>query len=267
VKTRLLTVTLAAVLAVVGVVAVAAYVRQANVRAVNGLKAETVYMAAGPIPAGTSLLKAQQAKLLGTEEVPASSVSNAVQKVNGADENEVVTGNVAKGQVLLQNMLGSASSVTPSGGFVLPANDIAVSVPLCEPEDVADYVTPGSYVAVFETLINVSSLSGLTPSCSSGHPALPGSILKSSSEVSTEVVLGRVEVLAVGQNPGPQSTSGSSSGTATSSSSGDVLVTFAVNQTQAEQLIDMQEVGIPYLALLGSNVNSLGGLAAGILGN
>jgi pilus assembly protein CpaB len=257
VRTRLLTVTLAAVLAVVGVVAVAAYVRQANVRAVNGLKAETVMYAKGPIAAGTSLSQAKQGGLLGTESVPESSLTYpAVQSVTGANGHKVVTGDVAEGQVLLQNMLGSASSVPPNG-FVLPANDIAVSVPMCEPEDVADYVTPGSYVAVFDTLINVSSDTQLTPSCNSGHPAFPGNILQNTNEVTTEIVLPKVEVLAVGQNPGPQSTSGSSSGTATSSSSGDVLVTFAVSQTEAEQLIVLQEAGIPYLALLGSNVKPL----------
>ena len=50
----MLTITLAAVLGLLGVVAVVAYAHQANQRAVAGLKAETVLVAKFAIPAGTS---------------------------------------------------------------------------------------------------------------------------------------------------------------------------------------------------------------------
>jgi pilus assembly protein CpaB len=266
VRTRLLTITLAAVLALVGVVAILAYVRQANERAVNGLKAETVWVASGPIAAGTSLSAAQQGDLLKTEKVPDSSVTLPVPvPLTGVVGRKVVTSAVAKGQVLLQNMLGaSASNASASGGIVVPSGDIAVSVDMCVPEDVADYVAPGSNVAVFDTLVVLGQNQQMTPSCSSSHEAFGSTQVQNLNQASTVLVLPSVLVLAVGQNPGSQSTSGSSSvATATdpassSSSSGDVLVTFAVNQHEAQKLILLQEVGIPYLALLGSKSPTLG---------
>ena len=72
-KSRLLTITLAAVLALLGAVAVLAYVRQANNRAVAGQKAETVIVASGAITAGTSLSEAKVKNELAYETVPASS--------------------------------------------------------------------------------------------------------------------------------------------------------------------------------------------------
>jgi pilus assembly protein CpaB len=262
VRTRLLTITLAAVLALVGVVAVTAYVRQANVRAVNGLKAETVLFAKAPITAGTSLTQAQHGGLLGTEKVPESSLTTAaVQSVTAANGHKVVTSAVAQGQILLQNLLGTSASNVSASGFVVPSGDMAVSVSLCEPEDVADYVTPGSDVAVFDTLIVLTPGQQVTPSCDSGHPAFGSSFVQNTNDVSTVLVLSSVEVLAVGENSGSQSTSGSGTATdpgSSSSSSGDVQVTFAVNEQEAQKLILLQEVGIPYLALLGSKVPQLG---------
>lgn len=259
-KTRVLTITLAAVLAVLGMVAILAYVHQANARAVNGLRAETVKVAAGAIPAGTSLSKAQQEHLLSTEKVPESSLTTqAVQSVTPTNENLVVSGTVAKGQVLLQNMLASASSVTASGGFVIPAGMVAVTVNMCVSEAVADYVTPGSNVAVFDTTV----AGGYQRSCDTGHPALPTGAIANVNSANTVLVLTKAQVLAVGQNPGGQGTSAGSSATVTtdpsnssSSSSGEVLVTLAVDQADAERLILMDEVGLPYMALLGSNSNT-----------
>jgi pilus assembly protein CpaB len=269
VKTRVLTITLAAILALAGVVAILAYVRHANERAVNGLKAETVLYAYGAIPAGTSLSQAETGHLLGTETVPASSLTygSAVQAVTKANGAKVVIGTVAKGQVLLQNMLARAGTATASSGsgFVIPQGDIAVAVDMCVPEDVANYVTPDSYVAVFDTLLVVSGSQQPTPSCSSEHPALGNAAIQNTTLASTVLVLAKVQVLAVGPNPGSQSTSGSSNVAAatdpasSSSSSGDVLVTFAVDQTDAQKLILLQEVGIPYLALLPQNSNGPSG--------
>jgi pilus assembly protein CpaB len=264
VKSRFLTITLAVVLALVGVVAILAYVRQANERAGNGLKAETVVWAKDPIAAGTSLVQAQQGGLLATEKVPESSLTTAaVESVTSANEHKVVTSAVAKGQVLLENMLGASASNASANGFVVPKGDIAVSVTMCVPEDVADYVTPGSNVAVFDTLVVLGPNQQMTPSCSSGHEAFGSSQVTNPDLASTMLVLPSVEVLAVGQNPGSQSTSGGSSEASatdpasSSSSSGDVVVTFAATQPEAQKLILLQEVGIPYLALLGPKSGNL----------
>ncbi len=263
-RTRLVTITLAAMLALLGAVAILAYVRQANERAINGLKAETVLVAEGPIPAGTSLSDAQQQRLLGTEKVPVSSLTTAaLQSVTATNEHLVVSGTVARGQVLLQNMLAATATNAPSSGFVIPPNMIAISIDVCVPEAVADYVTPGSYVAVFETTIADAAATQAQPSCSPEHQILGTGQIESGA-AATGLVLAKVQVLAVGQNLGTQSTSGGSNVSAatdpisSAASSSDVLVTVAVTQAQAQELILLGQVGIPYLALLGSSPPNLG---------
>jgi pilus assembly protein CpaB len=256
VKTRLLTITLAAVLALVGVTAVLAYVRQANERALNGLKAEAVLAATGTIPAGTSLSQAWKGNLLHAEDVPVSSVTGAgpvVPRVTTANGSMVIASTMTKGQLLLQNILAPAGTSTPNGNtLAIPQNMFAMSIDMCVPETVASYVTPGADVAVFEILYSDADIStGVTPSCSSDHSVSGRNVL--ANGITAQLVLSKVKVLAVGQSPGPQSSSGTSGSApaASSSSSGDVLVTFAVNQQDAEQLMVIQQAGIPYLALPG----------------
>ena len=78
-KRRVLTVTLALLLAVFGTVGVLAYVHGANARAVAGVKAVPALVAQQPIPAGTSASTALHEGLLASQQLPASSVpSNAV---------------------------------------------------------------------------------------------------------------------------------------------------------------------------------------------
>jgi pilus assembly protein CpaB len=262
-RRRTLTVALAGMLALIGAVAVLAYVRQANSRAVDGLKAETVLAATGAIRAGTSLETAQHDHLLTTEKVPVASLSTAaVQSVTAANAHLVMSANVATGQVLLQNMLASTASVTAGGGFVIPTGMVAVTVNMCVSEAVADYVTPGSYVAVFDTVVSAQA-SQVQRSCDTAHVAINGGVIRNTQGAATLLVLEKAEVLAVGQNPVAQSSSGNNSTAVTadpssssSSSQDEVLVTLAVNQADAERLILIDEVGLPYMALLGSNSNT-----------
>jgi len=248
VKARLLTITLAVVLGLVGIVAVLAYVRQADERAVAGLKAETVMMAEGAIPAGTSLSQARSENLLGSEEVPVSSLNTpAVQSVTTANEHMVVSGTVPKGQVLLQNMLASAASVATNGSLSVPPGMVAVTVLMCVQEEVAGYVTAGSDVAVFDTYDNLKT--GQTQrTCEVQHTAISPDL------ISTRIVLARAKVLAVGQSPAPTGTSAGSASTLTDPTSSalqdSVLVTLALSQADAERLISIAQLGMPYMALL-----------------
>ena len=72
------TVALAALLAVLGIVAVLAYVGNANTRAIEGKKAVSVLVANGTIPEGTSLSSALKNRLLTHEVEPAASVPSDV---------------------------------------------------------------------------------------------------------------------------------------------------------------------------------------------
>jgi len=255
VKSRLLTITLAAALGIVGIVAVLAYVRQANDRAIAGQKAETVMAASHVIPAGTSLRAAEAEHLLITEKVPAESLSlsaPAVQSVTAANQHLVISSLVRQGQVLLLNMLAKPGTLAArSDGAVLPLpqGDIAVTMEMCLDADVAGYVQPGSYIAVFDT---ASSGGAITYTCTSHQPPDKGKIV-------TAVVAARVQVLSVTTPPGSQGASSAAgqlgSGQVNSASSpasvGEVLVTLAVpTQALAEKLILVTSAGDPTFGLL-----------------
>jgi pilus assembly protein CpaB len=145
---------------------------------------------------------------------------------------------VMPGQVLLRPMLVAAAQV--SGGLAIPGSMVAVTIPLCLPEAVAGYVRAGSQVAIFDTFSAGSMSSSVSCGASGGSQQASGT-----GGVETRVVLPRVQVLAVGA--ADASPSGPSAG---GQSQGSVLVTLAVDQVDAERVIQLTETGLPYLALL-----------------
>jgi Flp pilus assembly protein CpaB len=262
VRTRILTIVLAAVLGLLGVVAVVAYAHQANQRAASGLKPVTVFVAAKAIPPNTSLYQAQRHGMLTPQTVPKSDASNAVQAVTAKNGNLVTTATVSKGQLLLLTMLGNSATASRNGGGLanLKPTLVAVTVNLCLDEAVGEYATANTYVAVFDTVVPKTAPQR---TCDAQRATLPPGLQQ---QATTLLVLPSVQVLAVGQNANAQSTSQnnistatadppSSSATSSSSSSGEVLVTLAVNEKQAAQLIKIEQLGLPYLALLGSNAH------------
>jgi pilus assembly protein CpaB len=88
----------------------------------------------------------------------------------------------------------------------------------------------------------------LQRTCNVAHGSTPP------GAVNTAMVLPRVEVLSVGQ--AAQSTAAGGTGVlasdpaSSSVSQGAELVTLAVQQADAERLIEIGEAGLPYLALL-----------------
>ena len=258
-KRRVLTVTLAVLLAVLGTAGVLAYVHKANARALAGMKAVSVLVAQSQIPVGTSANSAQQEGLLRSESLPASSVPvNAVRSITPELGTLVMSAQVQPGQLLLRPMLVTSAQVTATGALAIPKGMIAVTIPLCLPEAVANYVQPGSQVAVFDTY--ATKKASLQESCDQSgvsHQAQgPGGVV-------TRIVLPRVLVLATGQAAASGTTSTTASGGAFSHSSqadppssaptGAVLVTLAVTQANAERLILITRAGLPYLALLTSS--------------
>jgi len=253
---RILTVLLAIVLAVIGTGAVLVYVNGANNRALDGQQPVTVLVAAQQIPAGTSAGLALREGLLVREQVPAKSVQGTdyVGRLSPALGLLVVSADIPSGELLLRPML--VTQVTASSGIAIPRGEVAVTIALCVPQAVAGYVGPGAQVAIFDTTGNGSggcTAGGAGSSSSTSGTAKAGS---SAPSVSTKIVLPKVTVLAIGQAPAPQvgsatSTAYSQSSTSDSSSTGSVLVTLAVDQSDAERVISLAESGLPYLALLG----------------
>ena len=237
-KRRVLTIALALVLAIAGTGLVLAYVKGANARAVAGLKAVTVLVAQREIPAGTSAGVAWQDGSLRGETLPAQSVSaGAVSSITADLGSLVMSSDIMPGQVLLRVMLVRAAQT--SGGLAIPAGMVAVTIPLCLPQAVAGYVQAGSQVAIFDTV----SSQPMNPqqSCSQ-----LGQVRQAQANGQTRMLLPKVQVLALGTG----TSGGSGTGGATSQAQGSVLVTLAVDQADAERVIQVAETGLPYLALL-----------------
>jgi pilus assembly protein CpaB len=260
-KRRVLTIALAVLLAVLGTAGVLAYVHQADKRALAQMKAVTALVAQQQIPAGTSAAAALRDGLLRSQALPAASVpSDAVRLITPGLGGLVMSAAVPSGQLLLRPMLVTSAQATATGALAIPKGMIAITIPLCLPEAVANYVQPGSQVAVFDTYATKKAT--LQESCDQSgesHQAQgPGGIV-------TRIVLPRVLVLATGQAAasGTTSTSTTASGGAFSQTSqtdpassaptGSVLVTVAVSQADAERLILITRAGLPYLALLTSS--------------
>ena len=246
---------LALLLAVIGTGAVLIYVKRADARAIAGMKAVTVLVAQQRIVAGTPAAAALHAGWLRDERLPASSVpAEAVRSLGPGLGSLVASADIQPGQVLLRSMLVAA--VQASSGLPIPAGMVAVTILLCVPQAVAGYVRAGSEVAVFDTY----SSQGLSGQGSCGQAG--GSRPAQGGTVNTRIVLPAVMVLSVtaAGSAGASGSSGSSGlgggGTAAGQSGtsgqaqGTVLVTLAVNQPDAERVIQLAEVGLPYLALL-----------------
>jgi pilus assembly protein CpaB len=252
-KRRLVIIVLALILAAVGTSGVLAYAKGANARAIAGMKAVSVLVAQKTIPAGTAAGAALHSGLLASQTLPASSVpANALSAITPDVSLLVLSADLQPGQLLLRPMLVSPAQTT--SGLAIPPGMMALTVSFCLPEVVAGAVQPGSQVAIFDT-VGFASAGTISagPGCTGAHTQVDGT-------VKTRVVLTRVLVLSVGTAPagGTASTSTTSSSALSGSSSpssgqAGTLVTLAVTQAQAEQLIQMTETGMPYLALLTTN--------------
>jgi pilus assembly protein CpaB len=248
---RILAVLCAVVLAAVGCLAVAAYVRAADERAVAGREAAWVLVATERIPAGTTATRIRAAGLVERVVMPAGTVpADALTTLDANLDGLAVTADVQARQLVLRGMFGEPAQVR--GGLSLPAGKLAISVEMTAAGRVAGFVRPGSTVAVFDTF-TIREGSGRLPA---------GDGLASRHEYNhaTRVLLPRVEVIAVGER-GTADAATSAPSTAASPPAGaagggtakggaTMLVTVAVTQAEAERLIHAAQTGTLYLALL-----------------
>jgi pilus assembly protein CpaB len=252
-KRRVLAVTVAILLAVVATIAVLAYARAANKRAVQGIQAETVYVAKTVIPAGTRVSNAQ----LTTERYPVGSLPpNPVISLNGQGA-KLINSTLQQGQILMQSNLVTSAQYTGtnSSALAIPPHEMAVTVQVCLSADVGGYIQPGAWVSLFNTWpLNGS----LTFTCTSHQLSGSGG---GSGRAETQLVLTHVKVLAV-QAASPSTgqtgvTAGLAAADPNSASStvtgaGQVLVTIAVTELQAKWLILVDRTGDPTFGLLAS---------------
>lgn len=239
---RVLTITLAALLATAGTVGVFVYVKGTDSRALAGLQAVTVLVAGQPIPAGTTARDAETAGLVRTDRLPASSVPQGALASVGADLDTLVTSaEIPAGMVVLRAMFVPVADVT--SGLAIPDGKIAVTVPVDAAQRVAGVIEAGSRIAVFNTFNVMTGQPGFTPSGDGLQQQYEGN-------KATRLLLANVEVLSVR----------SSTEEVAAEVQADVrpapvmaLVTVLVNQAEAERLILGQQTGSLYLALIGTS--------------
>jgi pilus assembly protein CpaB len=248
---RIIGVVLAIVLAVIGTGAVLLYVNSARNTVANGQRAVHILVAKDRIPAGTSGDRIRSEGLAEDLVVPASTVpDDALSKLPGELDKLVITADVQARQVLLRGMFGQATKL--SGGLDIPEGTVALSVAINVNQQVGGFVRPGSQVAIFDTY-------GLDDS---GKVTAPNSNANNGKgSTTTRVLLPRVEVIAVGVFGANGVTSnqvqvnGDKTNNQNGNSGGQIIVTVAVNQVDAERLILASQTGTLYFALLTDSSN------------
>jgi pilus assembly protein CpaB len=258
---RITPILLAVLLAALGTVAVLAYVKGADSRALAGKKAVTVVVAAKLIPAGTPAGQVRDGGFTERVQMPAGTIpAGTLGEVPASLDSLVTTADIQPQQLLVRGMFGAEKQAV--AGLPVPEGKIAVSVQLQTSATVAGYVVPGSQIAVFDTFNRMEGKSARVPSGD-------GITQRHEYIQATRVLLAKALVVAVGSNgvdgttqapapdPSPSAASGSgagsgagSSGAASKQFTGMLMVTLAVSQSDAERLIQGAQTGTLYLGLL-----------------
>lgn len=245
---RLLVVLLAVVLAVVGSVAVLAYARTADERALAGQEAVEVYVSTREVPAGTTAKDAVDRGLLQTALVAAKGVPDgALTEVTDDMSTQVAMSDIAPGEIILARRFGVQTSGTIA--LVVPEGMVAVTVQLSDPGRVGPFLRPGSEIAVYNTFTARDAEEGdYTPLGTGLSGGDEGAVN------ATRVLLPKAEVLGVGDATLQSGTTQEQEEDAARQEEQVpvALVTLAVTPVDAQRLVHAAQTGILYAALLGS---------------
>lgn len=215
----------AVVVAALGTALVFLYANRAEERAQAGAEPVQVLVATVGIAAGTTGADISQSGAVELRSLPAASIPPGAISDLTPVADLVAISTIFEGQVLLQPMFGTQQQA--SGGLTLPEGTMAVSVSLGDPQRVAGFVRPGSDVAVFLTVAGAEG----------------------EEEDQTAVLLERVPVVAVG--PSTVSTSTTTEGqTSNTEEIPTAILTLALDQEQAQKVVQADSAGTMYLALL-----------------
>ncbi len=216
----------ALVVAALGTTLVFLYANRAEETAMAGQSPVQVLVATASVPAGTSGASISQSGAMELKSMPAAAVPPAALSDITPVADLVSLAPIYAGQVLLEPMFGSQQQA--SGGLTLPKGTVGVSVQLGDPERVAGFVQPGSNVAIFLTVAGAGSV----------------------ADQQTKLLLDKVPVVAVG--PTTMAAGTAQDGTAPSNAEAipTAIITVALDQEQAQKLIQGKQSGSLQLALV-----------------
>jgi pilus assembly protein CpaB len=230
---RIIAITAAVLLAIVGVVAVVLYANGADQRAVASAQPRTVFVSAQAVPAGTTLNDSIAGRLIVETTLPAKSVpAGALTAVTDENKNLLALSEIAPGEYIQSARFGT----TPQGSQAIrvPIGQIAVSLTVSDPARVGTFVAPGSHIVLYDTVAGATATGGAAP-----------------VQAGTHVLFEDVLVIAIGSTAltPPQPT-----GQATAAQQGGTLVTLALTPEQAPRLVHALQSGSLYAGLRGSDV-------------
>lgn len=218
----------ALVVAALGTVLIFVYVRSADERAQADATPVQVLVATQEVAAGTTASAASEDGAFEIQEVPASAAAEGALTDITIISDQVALSNIFPGQQILAQMFGDAQTAS---GLQVPKGQLAISVQLGDPERVAGFVVPGSRVAVFATLTAQTAA-------------------QQDIDV-TAALLPEVEVIGVGATTLTTQTTTTDEGESTTEEIPLAILTLAVDQGEAEKIINAQTGGSLYFALLG----------------
>jgi pilus assembly protein CpaB len=185
-----------------------------------------VLVATGQIPSGTTGAVIGQNGWATYTTMPKRNVPPGALADLSSVSSKQVSADVYPGEVLLAPQFTTANQAR-TGVLAIPADKIAVSVQLADPQRVAGFVVPGSQVAVLNTSTEQDAS-------------------QQSETTKTGVILPRVQVIAVG----PSALQSNGATGAGQQETATTILTLALTQVQAEKLVLAQTTGKLYLGLL-----------------
>lgn len=243
---RIVAIFAAALVALLGVVAVLMYARGADSRAVASQNPASVYVVKSVVPAGTTLKDSVQSGLIIKTSVAAKGVPlGALTGVDGSNGGLFALSDIQPGEYVLADRFGTK----PVGqkAIDVPAGQVAVSIALADPARVGTFLTPGSKIVLFDTYTPTET--GAKSGSTSG-----GAATKTISQ-QTRVLLDDVLVIAMGEaslTPAQAPTNGEDKAQNTAPVAG-ALMTVAVTPADANRLVHGIQTGNLYAALRGTD--------------
>jgi pilus assembly protein CpaB len=235
-QSRVLAILVAVVLALVATAALVVYVNGADRRAISDQTPRMVWVAATPIPAGTSGLTAINTKKIKQIAVPSKNIVPGAVLSETQIQNRYAAVDLEVGEQLLQKRWVGAEDV--AGGRLLPIEpgNQALSIGLDAVRQVAGFVTPGDRVSLVLTM---------------KRPGAGGDVDKS------QFLLQDVQVLAVGSTALANAAAQGGGGRVNQGKGQLTAVTLSIRQEDVEHVVYAAEHGSIYMTLLARDAKPL----------
>lgn len=207
-------------LALLASISVYAYTSGVENRVRKNYATTGIYIAVQQVTAGSTFDSALNLAQIESRQFPIASLpSNALRTTDNMNPNLVAKYTIQPGQIVLRDSFDTQGVNT--GLLVIPQGKLAITITVSDAARVANFVEPGSQVAIFATGGN-------------------------EDKNKTELLLEKVQVLAIGEQV-------VSSGTQVASSN-NTLVTLSLSPEEASKVIFASQFYSLYLGLLGAEV-------------